>query len=123
MPTRSRSLTSWWSHGRPQFVWSVPGREERAEDAVLHVEHGDLLMDHDLQPVGRHRVEQVDKLVDVEVVRGRHPPAPRVLSSSTVSGLAALSEKSATNGIALLGAEVQPPGVADEDAVGPELAR
>ena len=25
MPTRSRSLTSWWSQGRPQFVLSVPG--------------------------------------------------------------------------------------------------
>ena len=54
-----------------------PGREEGAEDAMLHVEHRDLLVDHDLQPVRRDGREEVVELVEAQVVRGRRPAAPR----------------------------------------------
>ena len=44
------------------------GREERTVNTVLHVEHGDLLMNHDLEPRRRRRVDQLQELVDVQVV-------------------------------------------------------
>ena len=46
--------------------------EEGTVDAMLHVKHGNLLMDHDLEPVGRDGVDQIDELAGVQVVRGRH---------------------------------------------------
>ena len=53
-----------------------PGREEGAEDAMLHVEHRDLLVDHHLQPVRRDGAEQVVELLEAQVVGGRDPAAP-----------------------------------------------
>ena len=73
MPTRSRSFTC--VHvARPAAVGLVRARrEDRAEHAVLHVEHRHVLVDDDFEPRGRHGVDQVEQLLAVQVVRGGHP--------------------------------------------------
>jgi hypothetical protein len=68
--TRSRKWTSWWSQGRPQFVWSG-AFEKRPEDAVLHMKHGHVLVDGHLEPLWRGSVQQRFRLRAVQIVRRR----------------------------------------------------
>jgi hypothetical protein len=50
-----------------------PRREHRAEDAVLHVKHGHVLVhDHFKHRRGR-RLDQFEQLLSVEIVRRSHP--------------------------------------------------
>jgi len=46
------------------------GRQNRAEDAVLHMEHGHVLVDDDFEPSGWDGGDQVEKLIAVEIVGG-----------------------------------------------------
>ena len=42
--------------------------QERAENAVLHVKHGHVLVERELKPFGGSAVEELENLADVEVV-------------------------------------------------------
>ncbi len=42
--------------------------EERAEDAVLHVKHGDMLVNCDLKPIRRRRVQECFELQEIQIV-------------------------------------------------------
>ena len=44
--------------------------EEGAEEAVLHVKHGDVLVKGDLEPGGRGRAQEGLQLEDVQIVGG-----------------------------------------------------
>ena len=46
--------------------------QECAEDAVLHVEHRHVLMDRDLEPLRRRRLQERLELRVVQIVRRRH---------------------------------------------------
>src|SRR5271157_3088646 len=54
-------------------------RKEGTVDAVLHVKHGDLLVDYHLEPIWRHGVDQVEELGGVEIVRGCDSHGPPTL--------------------------------------------
>ena len=58
------------------------GRKDRAEHAVLHVEHGHVLVNDDFQPCGRHGGDKIEKLIAIEVV-GRRDALPRLAQSDT----------------------------------------
>ena len=46
--------------------------EESREDAVLHVKHRHVLMERELEPLGRSRFEQVEHLSHVQVIADGH---------------------------------------------------
>jgi hypothetical protein len=100
-----------------------PRREERAEDAVLHVEHRDLLVDDHLEPPRGHRPQQVVELLGAEVVRRRHPDRPAGLQQLDGQLVGGVQREVGHERHAPPGAEEQSPGVAYEQAVGPLLGQ
>ena len=55
---------------RPAAVCGIrPRREDRAEHAMLHVEHRHVLVDDDLQPLRRTSSHEIEQLVTIEIVR------------------------------------------------------
>ena len=94
-------------------------RQEGTVDTVLHVKHGNLLMNHDFEP---RRRRQFDQIVRAGRRSGRRTPSRGLLrgfsSRSTVSGLAALSEKSATNGMPCSAQYRHAACIAHQDPVG-----
>ena len=57
--------------GTPAVAEVLPVGEEGAKDAVLHVEHGHVLVQDDLEPVGMPRPKHSQQLGDVQVGRSR----------------------------------------------------
>ena len=47
--------------------------KERAEDAVLHVKHGHVLVNGDFKPVGRGSWSKRFELHEIQIVGGRNP--------------------------------------------------
>ena len=98
-------------------------RQKGTVDAVLHVKHGDLLMDYHFQPVRRNRVQKIGKLADIEVVGSRHPRGASVLEQLNGKRVGRVEREVGDEGNSSLGAEVKAPRVADEDAIGTELGQ
>ena len=85
MPMRSRSSHLVHVAGPAAVVLVRARREHRAEHAVLHVKHRHVLMNDDFQPLGRHRGDQVQQLLAVQVVRRRHALRARASADSRPS--------------------------------------
>jgi len=96
-------------------------RKEGTVDAMLHVKHGDLLVDYHLEPIWRHGVDQVEELGGVEIVRGCDSHGPPTLEELDGQGIGSVEREVGDERDPSLSAEVQSARVADENAVGPQL--
>ena len=76
-------------------------------------------MNHDLEPRGRRHVDQLQELVDVQVVRGRHAGRPAALQELDREGIGRVQREVRHERNAVLRAKPHAPRVAYQDSVGP----
>ncbi len=50
------------------------GREDRAEDAMLHMKHRHVLMDDYFKPLWWNRLDKLQQLLAIQIVGNRDPP-------------------------------------------------
>ena len=92
-------------------------REKRAEDAVLHVKHGHVLVDGDVEPRAGRGLEEGLELGDVEIVAGGD--ALEAVALQVVPGGERIGDVEGEVAAAAVGGEVgEVVVVADEVAVG-----
>ena len=87
---------------------------------MLHVKHGNMLVDNDLKPVWRHGIDQIKKLTGVQVVRGGDTNGPAVSEQRDGQGIGRVEREIGDERNRLTGAEGQPACIADQNAVGPQ---
>ena len=98
-------------------VFVGPGREYRTEDAVLHVEHRHVLVNDDFQPRGRSRLNKVQQLFPVQVVRSCHAFAALVDEKLSRQLVRNVQRKVRDDGDGSRRVVPQAGEVSDEDAV------
>ena len=91
IPTRSRRCTRCFS---PAIQEGGPFRKNGREDAMLHVKHGDMLMNSQFEALRIGRSQQPENLLDVEVVRDGETLESTCQKTAAAAGLATFSEKS-----------------------------
>ena len=104
---------------RPAAIGFIGARgHHRAKHAVLHVEHGHVLVNYDFQPRGRHGGDQVDQLLAIQIVRGGdalRPLLPQVLGRQLVG---AVEREIGDHAQVPLAEESQARQIAHQDSVG-----
>ncbi len=94
------------------------GGHEGGKDAVLHVKHGHVLVERELEPGGRAAVEEVQYLLDVQVVTDGELLQAGGLQELGREGIGHVEREIARGAQAGAGKEPDGPEVPDQDAVG-----
>jgi hypothetical protein len=116
-PTRSRSSDAVLLARAAAVAVVLALGKEGAEHAMLHMEHRHVLMDRDLEPLGRGRPQERGDLLGIEVVETVRPSsACSAMSHSAGESVGDVEGEVAAEALALERAEVLV--VAHEVAVG-----